>query len=413
MDFENPQIQQPESPHGFRHPQINSAFNPLRPIDNALEAANQYGQIAQKWRHGVEDFAARIRRSSAAAWDGPAAEASREAIGSYTQRAIELTSELETLSNRVYETVQAITTTNDKLPGVVKGFSWTSLDTWFGLKDDERDDAEEEARQVMESHYVTPFAAADKEIPVLPAPVSPTDPLHGPFPDDTGRSGGGTGTGGLGGGGFPGGSDSGTSGAGTPSESPAVAAPDEQTTAGGPAPERGASSDPDAPPQTTASSSTPTDPSTTPAAAMTPAAAATQDRPSVGSPGGFGSGGASGSGGGFGGGSGAGSGSGFGGPGASTLTPRPGSGFPGRPGATAPAATGAGSAAAGAGRAGMPGMMGAPGAGRGQDKDDDTHKIPDYLITAENTEELLGETPRTVSGGIIGADAPAADPPQS
>ncbi|SLJ82548.1 Uncharacterised protein [Mycobacteroides abscessus subsp. abscessus] len=50
------------------------------------------------------------------------------------------------------------------------------------------------------------------------------------------------------------------------------------------------------------------------------------------------------------------------------------------------------------------GMAGAPGA-RGGGQDDDTHQIPDYLVTQENTDELLGELPPTVPGGVIGGDA--------
>ena len=60
----------------------------------------------------------------------------------------------------------------------------------------------------------------------------------------------------------------------------------------------------------------------------------------------------------------------------------------------------------------MPGMM-APGAGRGQQgADDDKHETPDYLVNAENTDELLGELPPTIPGGVLGADIPAARPPE-
>lgn len=54
----------------------------------------------------------------------------------------------------------------------------------------------------------------------------------------------------------------------------------------------------------------------------------------------------------------------------------------------------------------MPGMM-SPGAGK-RGEDDDEHKTPDYLIQ-DREEELFG--PRIVSlGGVLGADAPAAQP---
>ncbi|TLF60796.1 hypothetical protein FEK31_03590 [Nocardia cyriacigeorgica] len=76
-------------------------------------------------------------------------------------------------------------------------------------------------------------------------------------------------------------------------------------------------------------------------------------------------------------------------------------------------AAGQTAAAAAAGRAGMPGMMSPGAAGRGQQgQDDEEHKLPEYLINAENAAELLGEQPRTVPGGVIGGEAPAARPPE-
>jgi hypothetical protein len=55
--------------------------------------------------------------------------------------------------------------------------------------------------------------------------------------------------------------------------------------------------------------------------------------------------------------------------------------------------------------------MGGGGAGKGKSDEENTHKIPDYLINAANTEELIGEVPRTVPGGVIGADPEPPPPP--
>lgn len=52
--------------------------------------------------------------------------------------------------------------------------------------------------------------------------------------------------------------------------------------------------------------------------------------------------------------------------------------------------------------------MMSPGAGRRGGEDDDEHKTPDYLIR-DREEELFG--PRISSlNGVLGADAPAAQP---
>ncbi|MFD3704506.1 WXG100 family type VII secretion target [Nocardia sp. NPDC058658] len=390
MVFEDKQIHKQEYTADFRHPQINGAFKPLEPTGNALAAAGQYSQIAQKWREGVTDFAARMNRASAAAWEGQAAEKSREAIKNYTQRATELTPELEALATRVGETAQAITTTKDELPDPGQNFEFTSPSTWDIWNNKDPDEAEEAARRVMAQHYVKPFTAADEGIPVLPTPVSPTNPLHGAIGDGTGGDepgGGGTDSGGTDNDDSPG-----TSTDPATAEDPAVEEEPEDSTAAedDSADDDGSADDEDGGDDETAPSSTAPEGATAPAATA-PAAAA----PSTGSPGGGGAGGGGGS------------------PGSAVAAPVPGRAVAGSPTAGTPTGVaGVGSASSGAGRSGMPGMMGAPGAGRGKGgEDDDTHQIPDYLITAENTEELLGEMPNTIAGGVIGGDAPSASTP--
>ncbi|MEU4836724.1 hypothetical protein [Nocardia testacea] len=72
-------------------------------------------------------------------------------------------------------------------------------------------------------------------------------------------------------------------------------------------------------------------------------------------------------------------------------------------GSPSAAATAAGTSR---GMSGMPGMMSAGAGKRGED--DDEHKTPDYLIQ-DREEELFG--PRiSALGGVLGADAPAAQP---
>ncbi|WP_328388085.1 hypothetical protein [Nocardia sp. NBC_00416] len=82
-------------------------------------------------------------------------------------------------------------------------------------------------------------------------------------------------------------------------------------------------------------------------------------------------------------------------------------GTPGSPNAStgSPAAA---STAAGTNRgmSGMPGMMSPGGGKRGEG--DDEHKTPDYLIR-DREEELFG-APVDALGGVLGADAPAAQP---
>ncbi|MGW5384422.1 WXG100 family type VII secretion target [Nocardia sp. NPDC003963] len=345
-----------------------------------MAASDQYGQIAQKWEEGVTVFAARIRRSSAAAWDGVGAEQARQAIDNYATRAEDLVPALHALAVQVYDSVTSIMRTQTNLPEVPGDKSWINPSGWSWLpfyEDTDRSDAEEVARRVMGDNYVTGFVAADTKIPVLPVPVNPTQPLHTDLPTGTGDqpvpSGtstdqdgdpAATDTGGPQGenptGEEPGtdqpGDDPGT----TQQEEPGTEQPEETTPAG-----------------------TENPLSTTPSTTTVPSATPTTPGP--------------------------------GGPGSPSGSPvntgDPGRTVPGTPNVTGtPAVAAPGTANTGAPRGGMPGMM-SPGAGRGQQgSDDDKHDTPDYLINAENTDELLGELPRTIPGGVLGGDVPAARP---
>lgn len=98
-------------------------------------------------------------------------------------------------------------------------------------------------------------------------------------------------------------------------------------------------------------------------------------------------------------------------PGGTPQSQTPGKTVPGSPSGApnSPSGVPAASTAAGTTRAmsGMPGMMG-PGAGARRGEDDDEHKVPDYLIH-DREEELFGAPPQLLDG-VLGGDAPAAQP---
>ena len=377
---ENPKIGDPEQPTGFSHTQINEAFEPLSPGDHGMTASEQYGQIAAQWESGVQVFAARIRRSSAAAWEGPAAEQSRQAIGNYATRAEDLVPALNALAVQVYDSVVSIMRTQTNLPEVPGDKSAWNPSGWSWLpfyEDTDRSDAEEVARQVMGDNYVTGFVAADTKIPVLPVPVNPTQPLHTDLPTGTGDQPGPAGAS-TDQGSKPDGADTG----GPQVENPVGEEPGEEQPGDDPGTVQPEDSGTEQPGTTPATTENPI--STTPSTTTAPST--TSATPGPGTPGLPG--------------------------GSPVTTGDPGRSVPGTPntlGAPAVTASGAGTGAA---RSGMPGMM-APGAGRGQQgADDDKHETPDYLVNAENTDELLGELPPTIPGGVLGADIPAARPPE-
>ncbi|MGY5305086.1 WXG100 family type VII secretion target [Nocardia gipuzkoensis] len=368
-----------EHTDSWEHSQINDTFKPLDP-SAAFTQADTYWQARNEWERGVETFARSIQTSIAQAWSGPAAEQSKNSIAKYTSDAQNLTTSLEELYYRVRDAATAIANTKKALPDTVD-YSWDERvfhpSRW--ILSDDRSEAEQAARVAMKEYYVQPFSEMDGKIPVLPTPVGPTASVDIPAPPPGGYQSGDSGG--------PSANDTGTgpaaTDAGTSDDTNSEGTPEETTT------EEPQSTD-ESTQDHQSSDTTTADPSTTPAGvdptSTNPASttdptkttpAGTPTPPSPGTPGSPGS------------------------PSTSNQ-PQPGrsiAGTPGTPAMNPSAATAAATAARGT--SGMPGMM-APGA-RGSGKDDESeHKTPDYLITQENTDELLGEAPRTVPGGVIG-----------
>lgn len=403
---EPPQISGGENPDHLEHWDIYHAFSPQDTTD-ANNAVDKYSRMAATWSTDVAEFAARIRRSSAAAWDGAAAEASRQAIDNYAQRALDLAPALQSLAAQVSTAVTGIANTksnvaepNDTVGKNIFNPKGWDVGFWHGSRSRAAvDEARDQARAAMRDHYLVDFKSADTQIPVLPQPISPTNPLYTPQqPGNTGGDGvGGTSTGG---GVSPGGTQGpgGIGSAGDHGGQPTTPAQDLPTTQDPTSTNPAATNPAAAVADPSATRPTGIDPNTT---ATRPSGMGSTGLPSGGGLGGLPGSGRSGGGpGGLSGGRVPGIGS--GGPGRS-LPGTPRAGIPVNPAAAAGRA-----GAAGTPGMGMPGMGGAAGKGKGGEGDRD-HATPDWLKNMDNTEELLGPAPRTLPGGVIGGDY--VDPP--
>ncbi|MEV4238729.1 hypothetical protein AB0J47_26525 [Nocardia sp. NPDC049737] len=360
----------------WNHWEIYNAFTPLNTTE-AHDGSGEYAQIATSWASAAELFANRINHSSSAAWDGNAAKSSREAISKYAKAALDLTTPLQNLADRVSAAAKGVNDTQNAVDKPPDGGTWYNPKSWnLGIYHGPnsaavRNDCESSAREAMRSHYVNTFVSADKQIPVLPVPNSPTDPLY--KPPETKNDGYTPGTSGNGGGNPT--SGTGNQGKGDQNENSQPATD----------PTTNSSQDPSSTtPTSTDSSQTPSSTSGTQPSSVTPTTSTSTTPSSY--PGGTGS-----------------NGSGLGGT-SGTTSGKPGSSVPGTPTATGTAANAARAATTSTGTSGMSGM-GGMGGGRGQSKgDDESHQLPEWLRNMENTEELLGPAPKSVPGGVIGGD---------
>ncbi|UGT60510.1 hypothetical protein [Nocardia asteroides] len=399
-----------EQTDSWEHPDIKNAFDPLDTTE-AVEQAQKYWEVHQLWEQGLATFARSIQNSISQSWSGPAAEEAKASIARYAADAQQLSPALAEMYTRVRDAATAIVDTKNAIPEPVE-VSWTSW-AWPPHRWDlqrEQSEAAQVARTEMRQRYVEPFGQVDGQIPVLPTPISPTvsPDIAAPPPGRYVPAGG---TGDLPGATGPVGS--GVPGTGTPSAEDAEKSEENgegvpesteeqlesteqpdgtETTPAGTVPSstnQQATSNDSAPRTTndpsrtvpastvpTSTVSTSTTPSSTPG--YTPSGTPTS---SPGSP-------------------------------STTNQPGPGRSIPGGPGSTAaPAAAAAAATQAQGTRSatGYPGMFGG-GAGRGRGAGDSEHQRPDYLVNQENTDELLGEIPRMVAGGVIGGDR--TEPPR-
>lgn len=362
-----------ENPDSFSHWEIYDKFNPLN-TTNGHTAAQNYADIAKRWSAAADFFASRIRQSSTAAWQGNAADASRTAISNYAQRAEDLTDALKAMSTQVTAAVDGVNGTRNGVAVPMQHVSrWNFWDGDFlmhhGIRSKKAiDEARDEAREAMKKHYVTNFVAADKQIPVVPKPNEIGNPLYTYTPNsgsntpNSGVNPSGTGYSGTGG---DSGSNSGNQASSSQSDSLSTAS--------------------------YTSSSMPSLSGYSSSLGTTPAGYYSGISPTSTTPSDY---------------SGTGSGTG----GDSALNGL-GSATGGGLGKSVPG-TSAGSTAAKAATAAnatgktnsLTGMGGMGGAGKGKGEDDKEHALPDWLRTMENTEELLGPTPKSIPGGVIGGD---------
>ncbi|WP_433195400.1 WXG100 family type VII secretion target [Nocardia sp. CA-107356] len=372
-------------PHGenvfhWERTEIEEAFKPLDP-KYAHDAAMTYSNVATQWDQGLETFARSVQGSIAEAWEGSAADKAKDAITRYVTDAHKLTPLITQMSNDMQSAAEGVRAVANGIPEA-NHHSWTA-NVWPPRAHEEegtKNEATAGARNAMLTNYVNKFAEFDGRVPVLPTALDPTNPLDisGPIKSG-GNDPGSSGPGGTGGPGTTGGPS--TPGGESPEKTDGKTTEEPTSTDTDPTDTTSSSTNP-----STTTPTTPTTTPTTPTATMPSTATTPSSTPtSTGSPGY---------------------------PGSSTsTTPSPGRTVSGTPGTTTtnPAAAAA-TTSSSSGRSGMGmGGMGA-GAGRGKSDEDSTHQIPDYLINAANTEELLGEVTRTVEGGVIGEN-PEAPPP--
>ncbi|MFD4460172.1 hypothetical protein [Nocardia sp. NPDC058480] len=417
-DIQPPHITTPDSYDSMTLEQMQAAVAAMKPqlVDDAVTAwANIGGALMGTFIGFNQQFARTITGADGhSGWTGAAASAAVAAVNNYAQQSIPLSQAATAISLKLTEMRTGIEQTQALMPGLTERTNVTgkSLPTDGVMKVDDhnRDEATQEGRRILRSVYSQVAGQTDNGVPFLPAAPTIAGDDGGPGSNgDTNTVG----------------NQNGSTTDGTTTEDPTAdssgdgAMPEDSGTE--PSSTTPSSTEPGS---TTPQSTTTTSQSTTTPTATTPTSPGVAT-PGTGSPGVGGSvvgspgvgGSVVGSPGGSGsvvgsrGGSGQG---GSGSPRAGGGTPTsasPGNAVPGSqsPAAAAAAGTRSGTTSSGTGRgaAGI-GGMGAPGAGRGNSDEERTKAIPDYLITQENADLLLGTNEIRTVPPVIGGDNDSA-----
>ncbi|WP_225727451.1 MULTISPECIES: hypothetical protein [unclassified Nocardia] len=378
-----------ENPNNWSHKEILHTFEVQKP-ENAAPASQKYGQLWQMWEQGLETFNRSIQKSISDAWSGgKAAPLAMDAIRNYVKNAHELSGPISEMQSRVEEASAAVGMTKSGIPGLVEGDQhWYNPFSWG--KNGEKSEKLQEAREAMEKDFVKPMGVIDAKIPVFPTPNNPTNPVDipqappGGWDWQSGVPGNGVPGNGVPGNGVPGvkpggddtGKDTGKD-KDKNKDQPGTEPKTGQPTGTNPTSTNPTSTNPSPKQPTTPTGLDPTKTNPTGLNPSTPIPSTPglpRSTPGVPST-----------------------------PGNTPKTAAPRQSLPGLAG-TAAAANQAAAAARGAtgAQGAFGGMPGAAGKGKGDE--DSEHKIPDWLINQENTDELLGEQPKTLPGGVIGTN---------
>ncbi|WP_194828653.1 hypothetical protein [Nocardia sp. XZ_19_231] len=398
-DTQPPHITTPDNYDSMTLEQMQAAVAVMKPqlVDDAVTAwANIGGALMGTFTGFNQQFARTVTGAGGhSGWTGAAASAAVAAVNNYAQQSIPLSQAATAISLKLNEMRTGIEQTQALMPGLTERANVTGkslpADGVMKVDDHNREEATQEARRILRSVYSQVAGQTDVGVPFLPtAPTIASD--DGGVPGSNGD----TNTDGAQGG-TNGGATTGNPSTGEPGADTTTAEPNSEPASTTPQSTEAASTSPQsstAAPQ----SSTPT--ASTPTAATPTATTPGVGTPNTGRPGGGSTGGRGGS-------TGGGANGGRGGSARGPATP--GKSAPGSPAAAAAAAAGtrAGTAAgSGRGAAGM-GGMGAPGA-RGGSDDERTKGIPEYLITQENGELLLGTNEIRTVPPVIGGDNDSA-----
>ncbi|MBF6331415.1 hypothetical protein [Nocardia transvalensis] len=186
-DYDQPAITNRENVDALTHQQIYDAFQTV--TDHTADVVGTWEQARTQWRESTTTMLQAVRTAVDGQWTGVAADAAVQALTGYTTHASALADLFEQTGRAVTATAQAALTTKAYIPKPVPPTADPTQDpTGYDSQMRAAQKAQDEARQVMQQHYLVPFTDQDARIPTFPPAMSAADGNGGAATDSTGST---------------------------------------------------------------------------------------------------------------------------------------------------------------------------------------------------------------------------------
>ncbi|WP_425303656.1 hypothetical protein, partial [Nocardia wallacei] len=176
MTTSSPGITDPENVDSLTHQQIYDAFQTVD--DRTAQVVTSWQQTRDRWRDSTTEMVQAVRTAVDGRWTGASADAAVQALVGYGTQAGQLADLFDQAGQAVANTALAAVTTKAYVPKPVPVTADQTKDpTGYDGQSRAAQQAQDDARQVMQQRYLIPLLDQDARIPAFPPAVSPaSDP---------------------------------------------------------------------------------------------------------------------------------------------------------------------------------------------------------------------------------------------
>ncbi|WP_024804854.1 hypothetical protein [Nocardia sp. BMG51109] len=170
--YDQPGITNPENVDALTHQQIYDAFQTVD--DHTSEVVTAWQQAGTQWRESTTQMVQAVRTAVDGRWSGASADAAVQALSDYGTQAGQLSDLFQQTGQVVADTALAAVTTKAYVPKPVPVTADQTKDpTGYDGQSRAAQQAQDDARLVMQQRYLIPLLDQDARLPHFPPAASP------------------------------------------------------------------------------------------------------------------------------------------------------------------------------------------------------------------------------------------------